>query len=385
MKPLAARMQDIQPFHVMEVLARARAMEATGRSIIHMEIGEPDFPTVGGIVQAGIDGLRRGYTHYTPALGLPELRQAIAASYPEDARPEPGRVCVTPGASGALQLIFAALIDPGDEVLLADPGYPCNRHFVRLFEGKAVAVPVDAATGYQLNAELIRRHWTANTVAVLLASPSNPTGTVVADEEMARIVRTVDELGGVLIVDEIYHGLIYDSQAVSVLRHSSDVFVINSFSKYYGMTGWRVGWLVAPERYVNAVDKLAQNIFIAPSTPAQYAALAAFGADVGRELERRRQIFRQRRDYLLPALRELGFEIPVTPQGAFYVYADCRRFTDDSYRFAFELLDKAGVAVTPGVDFGFHRPREHLRFSYANTLENLQEGVRRIASYVAAC
>ena len=385
MKPLAARMQDIQPFHVMEVLARARAMEATGRSIIHMEIGEPDFPTAGGIVQAGIDGLRRGYTQYTPALGLPALRQAIAVSYPEDARPEPGRVCVTPGASGALQLIFAALIDPGDEVLLADPGYPCNRHFVRLFEGKAVAVPVDAATGYQLTAELIRRHWTANTVAVLLASPSNPTGTVVADEEMARIVRTVDELGGVLIVDEIYHGLIYDWQAVSVLRHSSDVFVINSFSKYYGMTGWRVGWLVAPERYVNAVDKLAQNIFIAPSTLAQYAALAAFGADVGRELERRRRIFEQRRDYLLPALRELGFEIPVTPQGAFYLYAGCRRFTDDSYRFAFELLDKAGVAVTPGMDFGFHRPQEHLRFSYANTLENLQEGVRRIASYVAAC
>jgi aspartate/methionine/tyrosine aminotransferase len=382
MTPRATRLSKIEPFHVMDILARARAMEAQGRSIIHMEIGEPDFPTAPAIVQAGIAALLAGRTHYTPALGLPELRAAIAASYPAQARPDAGRVAVTPGASGALQLIFAALINPGDQVLMADPGYPCNRHFVSLFEGEPRAIPVDASTRYQLNADLVHRHWTGRTVAVLLASPSNPTGTIIAPDEMAQIARAVEERGGVLIVDEIYHGLVYEEEAVTALSHSQNLFVVNSFSKYYGMTGWRLGWLVAPASYIPAIDKLAQNIFLAASTPAQYAALAAYDAGVQQELQKRRDIFRDRRDFLLPALRELGFEIPLVPQGAFYLYADCSRFTDDSQAFALRLLEQAGVAITPGLDFGSHRAARHVRFSYANTLDNLREGVSRLRGYL---
>ncbi len=382
MMHFARRLSRIEPFHVMDILARARAMEAQGRSIIHMEIGEPDFSTAPAIAQAGIAALDAGHTHYTPALGLPELRAAIAASYPVNARSDTARVIVTPGASGALQLIFAALINPGDQVLMADPGYPCNRHFVSLFEGEPRAIPVDAATGYQLNADLVRRHWTERTVAVLLASPSNPTGTLVPSNEMARIAQAVEERDGVLIVDEIYHGLVYGEEAVTALTHSPNLFVVNSFSKYYGMTGWRLGWLVAPASYVPAIDKLAQNFFLAASTPAQYAALAAFDAGVQQELQRRRDIFRDRRDYLLPALRDLGFEIPLVPQGAFYLYADCSRFTDDSQAFALKLLEQAGVAITPGLDFGSHGAARHVRFSYANTLENLREGVSRLRNYL---
>jgi aspartate/methionine/tyrosine aminotransferase len=382
MKPSAKRLAGIAPFHVMDILARARAMEAQGRSVIHLEIGEPDFPTADGIVRAGIEALNAGHTHYTPALGLPELRAAIAASYPAQARPDAGRVAVTPGASGALQLIFAALVDPGDQVLMADPGYPCNRHFVRLFGGEPVSIPVDASTAYQLNADLIRRHWTARTVAVLLASPSNPTGTLIAADELAEIVRTVEQLGGVLIVDEIYHGLVYEGAAVTALAHSPELFVVNSFSKYYGMTGWRLGWLVAPPAYVPAIDKLAQNIFLASNTPAQHAALAAFAPAVRRELERRREVFRERRDFLLPALRQLGFGIPLIPQGAFYLYADCTRFTDDSQAFARDLLERTGVAITPGLDFGSHRAAGHVRFSYANTIDRLREAVSRMRDYL---
>ncbi len=379
---LAHRLEAIQPFYVMDILARARALERQGRSIIHMEIGEPDFPTPARIVEAGVAALRAGRTHYTQAVGLPELRQAIASSYAPDARPDPVRVIVTPGASGALALAFAALLDPGDQVLLADPGYPCNRHLVRLFEGEAVSIPVEASTDYQLTADHIRRYWSSRTVAVLLASPSNPTGTLVPEHELQRIVQTVTELGGVLIVDEIYHGLTYGVAARSALCNSPDVFVLNSFSKYYGMTGWRLGWLVAPSAYVPAIDRLAQNLFLASSTVAQYAALAAFDPLVQTELEDRRREFAGRRGYLLPALRALGFGIPVVPQGAFYLYADCSRFTRDSQAFAQALLEQQGVAITPGLDFGEHRARQHVRFSYANTLESLREGVRRIEAYL---
>jgi len=382
MTPIANRMAGIAPFHVMDILARARLLEAQGRSIVHMEIGEPDFPTAAPIVEAGIAALRTGHTHYTPSLGLPALRAAIAASYQEQARPDPARVVVTPGSSGALTLVFGVLINPGDEVLMADPGYPCNRHFVRLFEGRATLVPLDASTSYQLTAELIRQHWTSGTRAVLVSSPSNPTGTLVPDVEMAEIVRTVRELGGVLIVDEIYHGLTYGMQTKSALHYSADVFVVNSFSKYYGMTGWRVGWLVAPAEYVEAIDRLTQNIFLAASTPAQHAALAAFQPEVLAELDRRRDEFRARRDFLLPALRALGFDIPVTPEGAFYLYADLSRLASDSDDFARRLLEEAGVAITPGLDFGLHAPKRHVRFSYANTPAQLQEGVRRIAAFL---
>lgn len=367
----------------MDVLARARALEAQGRSIIHMEIGEPDFPTAPAIVQAGIAALTAGRTHYLPALGLDELRVAIAASYGADARPDPGRVVLTPGASGALTLALAALLDPGDQVLVSDPGYPCNRHFVRLFEGEPIPVPVGAETRFQLTADLIRAYWTDRTVAVLLSSPSNPTGTLVAADELERIVQTVAELGGVLIADEIYHGLTYGVAAVSAAACSPDVFVVNSFSKYYGMTGWRLGWLIVPGAYLSAVEKLAQNIFIAANTPAQYAALAALDAEVSLEHERRRRLFQERRDYLLPAVRALGFDVPVTPDGAFYIYADCSRFAADSRRFALDLLTGAGVAVTPGLDFGRHRSERYIRLAYTTAQENLEEAVRRLATAVA--
>ncbi|MFQ6021317.1 MAG: aminotransferase class I/II-fold pyridoxal phosphate-dependent enzyme [Acidiferrobacterales bacterium] len=379
----AERLADIQPFQVMAVLARAHELEAQGRSIIHMEIGEPDFPTAPGIVQAAIDAMQAGHTHYLPALGLPALRARIAEAYPSAARPEMERVVVTPGASGALQLIFAALLSPGDQILVADPGYPCNRHFVRLFEGEAIAIPVDAGTSYQLTADLVRKYWTPRTVGVLVSSPSNPTGTLVRDDQMADIVRAADELGGRLIVDEIYRGLTYDVEVQTALAHSQDVFVVNSFSKYYGMTGWRVGWLVVPQDYLSAIDKLAQNIFISTGTPAQYAALAALNDDVDRELRRRVGVFRERRDFLLPALRSLSFDIAVTPQGAFYLYADCSRFTSDSHAFALDVLEKIGIAITPGLDFGRNRPERYVRFSYANTLDNLKEGVRRLSEYLS--
>lgn len=382
MNPIANRMAEIESFHVMAILARARALEAQGRSIVHMEIGEPDFPTAAPIVEAGIAALRAGHTQYTPALGLPSLRSAIAASYPEEEPVDPARVVVTPGSSGALTLVFGVLINPGDEVLLADPGYPCNRHFVRLFEGHATLVPVNASTSYQLTSNLIRQHWTSTTRAVLVSSPSNPTGTLVPDTEMAEIVRTVRELGGVLIVDEIYHGLTYGVRARSASRFSENVFVVNSFSKYYGMTGWRVGWLVAPAEYIEAIDRLAQNIFLAASTPAQHAALAAFQPEVLTELNRRRDAFHARRNYLLPRLRELGFVIPVTPEGAFYLYADSSRLSADSDDLAQRLLEEAGVAITPGRDFGAHAPKRHVRISYANTQAQLQEGVRRIATFL---
>lgn len=366
----------------MEILAKARAMEAAGRPVIHMEIGEPDFPTADGIVRAGIAALEHGKTHYTPALGLPELRQAIAKRYPPEARPDPSCVVVTPGGSGALQLILAALVNPGDEVLIADPGYPCHRHFVRLFEGRAVAVPVGPDTGFQLSADSIRRHWTPRTVAVLLVSPSNPTGTLVADEELMAIVETVRELGGRLIVDEIYHGLTYGANVRSVLAHARDVFVLNSFSKYYGMTGWRLGWLVAPEEYVDGIERLAQNIFIAAATPAQYAALRAFDPDVIAELDRRRDIFRERRDFLLPALQDLGFKVPVTPEGAFYIYADCSALSTDSEALARDVLEQTAVALTPGSDFGTHEPKRYLRVSYATDLDKLREAVERLQAYL---
>lgn len=381
----AARLDAIAPFQVMEVLARARSLEAQERSVIHLEIGEPDFPTADGIVRAGIRALEAGRTSYLPALGLDALRKAIAGSYPAAFRPDPSRVIVTPGASGALLLALAAFVNPGDRVLLADPGYPCNRHFVRLLEGEPQPVPVGPETNYQLRAEELNAHWSDRTVAALVASPANPTGTLVPREEMAEIVRTVAARGGALVVDEIYHGLTYDGDAESALALSPDVIVVNSFSKYYGMTGWRIGWLVAPPEYVPALERLAQNLYISVSTPAQYAALAAFEPEVQAELERRRALFRTRRDFLVPALRELGFGVPVQPQGAFYVYADCRRFSDDSEAFAREVLTATGVAVTPGIDFGEHEARRHVRFSYANTLANLEEAVRRLRAYLAQC
>ena len=384
MSLIAERMGRIAPFHVMDLLARARKFESEGRSIIHMEIGEPDFDTPAPVVAAGQRALAAGETHYTPARGLPALRQLIANFYRERyaAAVDAERIVITPGSSGALQLVLSVLINPGESVLMADPGYPCNRHFVELVEGRPVAVPVGPETGYQLTPELVEAAWRPDTKAVLIASPSNPTGTLVDDGEMQRLLETVRQLGGVLIVDEIYQGLIYGQAGGTALRYGEDLFVINSFSKFFGMTGWRLGWLVAPEAFVDPIDRLAQNIFLSAPTLSQHAALSAFNEETLAILEQRRQAFETRRDFLLPALRELGFTIPVTPQGAFYLYAGCEGLTDDSQRFALELLEQAGVAVTPGLDFGSNRPEAHLRFAYTTDLSKLAEGVERIRSFL---
>lgn len=380
----ARRMADIQPFHVMALLARAREFEAQGRSIIHMEIGEPDFPTPQPVIDAGIRALQQGNIHYTPALGLPQLREAIAAFYLKryGLRLSPARIIVTPGASGALLLALGTLINPGEKVLMSDPGYPCNRHLVRLLESFPIGIGTDAATGYQLTPELIAKHWDDKTAVVMIASPANPTGTLVDPASLRVIVEKVQALGGRLIADEIYHGLVYQGEAATALSVSDEVFVINSFSKYFGMTGWRLGWLVAPETFVRDADKLAQNIFLAASTPAQHAALAAFQPETIAILEQRRVEFQRRRDYLLPALRNLGLDVPINPQGAFYLYADCSRFTQNSETFAWEVLEHAGVAITPGVDFGNYGAKHHVRFAYTTSLENLREGVRRLEAFL---
>jgi aspartate/methionine/tyrosine aminotransferase len=387
-------MRDIQPFHVMALLAEARQREAAGQDIIHMEVGEPDFPTPQPIVEAGIRALQAGQTKYTAARGLPALREAIADYYASrfGVNLSPERILITPGASGALQLVLGALINPGDEVLMTDPGYPCNRHFVRLFEGVASAIPVGADTAYQLTPAHIQQHWSVNTRAVMLATPANPTGTVLSMAQLTALYTAVQARGGQLIVDEIYQGLTYGVPDVTALAVDADnIWVINSFSKYFGMTGWRLGWVVAPEWAVEALDRLAQNVFLAASTPAQYAALAAFTPEALGIMEEQRQELQRRRDCLLPALRELGFVIGAEPQGAvigaepqgaFYVYADSARFGDDAQRLSRAMLDKTGVVFTPGLDFGSHQAATHVRFAYTTEVARLEQAVERLARHL---
>ena len=388
LSPLPSRRsRDIQAFQVMDLLHRARALEAAGRDIIHLEIGEPDFPTPPTICAAAQDFLAGGKVPYTSTPGLPALRETIAADYGQrfGARVDASQIILTPGASGALMLALAATTDPGDEWLMADPCYPCNRQLVRTFEGRAVMLPVSADTRFQPTAEQVARAWTPRTRGLIVASPSNPTGTLLDTDELAALHAVVAERGGVLIVDEIYQGLTYGVPASSALVQplSDSSFVINSFSKYYGMTGWRLGWLVAPPARVRDVEKLAQHFFIAAPTVAQYAALAAFTPDTLTELERRRAAFDARRLALLPRLRALGFEIACEPQGAFYIYAGLRDvahpLAHDSAAFAQDLMERAGVVMTPGLDFGDHHPRDHVRIAYTTDLARLHEAADRIA------
>jgi aspartate/methionine/tyrosine aminotransferase len=382
---VAARMSDITAFEAVELLTKARQLEAQGRSIIHMEVGEPDFPTPEPIIQAGMQVLQQGVIHYTPALGIPALREAISRWYATryQVKVPPERIIVTTGGSGALLLALGVLLSPGDEVLMGDPGYPCNRHFVRALEGRAKLIPTEAQSAYQLTAAMVEEHWSASTTAVIIASPSNPTGTMVTYADMRFIAETVHARGGRLIVDEIYHGLTYGFDAPTALAISDEIFILNSFSKYFQMTGWRIGWLVAPKAYVREIEKLAQNLFISPPYLAQCAALAAFLPETLALTEARRVEFQQRRDFLLPALTRLGFSIPVTPAGAFYLYTDCSRFSTDSFTFAEALLNQAGVALTPGRDFGHNAPERYLRITYTTSLDNLQEGVERIRQFLA--
>jgi aspartate/methionine/tyrosine aminotransferase len=383
---LASRMAQIAPFHVMDVMARAQALEAEGRSIVHLEVGEPDFATAEPILDAGRRFLSGGHVHYTAALGLAELREAISGHYQRryGLAVEPDRIVVTAGASGALLLALGVLVNPGDEWLLPDPGYPCNRHFVRLLEGRPVALPVTAAANYQPTAEQLAESWTPRTRGLLVASPANPTGTLLDHETLAALAQVVATRGATLLVDEIYHGLTYGIAARSALEISDEIFVINSFSKYFGMTGWRLGWLVAPRRYVREIEKLAQNFYIAPSTVAQHAALAAFDSATTTILETRREEFSMRRDVLLPGLRKLGFEIAAEPRGAFYVYADSNALAADSFTLSLELLAHAGVAATPGLDFGSNAPHRHMRFAYTVERSQIEEGLARMTEFLGS-
>lgn len=379
------RTEDINPFHVMDILAQAKQLEAQGQDIIHMEVGEPDFDTPQPIIDAGIAALRQGKTHYTPALGLPDLRQSIADWYQSHygIKVASDRIVVTPGASGALLLIMGALLERDQKVLLADPGYPCNRNFARFVEGKAQSIAVDASSNYQLTAHHINDYWGNDTELALVASPSNPTGTVLSRQDLSELAAAIKSKRGHLVVDEIYHGLTYDDiETPTVLSVDDNAFVINSFSKFFGMTGWRLGWLVVPENYVTVMDKLAQNLYLAAPTMSQYAALAAFTPETLALLEKRRSLFEQRRNSLIPALESLGLEVKAIPQGAFYIYADCSQLLNkqfpDSMALCKHWLQQAGVAVTPGDDFGHHFAKQHIRFAYTTNEQRLLEAIERI-------
>ena len=383
MSNLARRMAAITPFRVVDVMEAAWAAERAGRNIIHLEVGEPDFGTPGPVVEAASKAIADGRVRYTSSLGIPELREAISGYYADrfgvdvPAR----RIVVTPGASGALLLALAATIDRDDQVLLADPGYPCNRNLIRLCEGDPVSIPVGALTNYQLTAELVSQGWKTRTKGVLLATPSNPTGTMVPPGELAAIAAEAQRRGGVCFVDEIYGELVYDRAPATVLASTDEVFVINSFSKTFGMTGWRLGWMVCPAWALRAIESLSQNAFIAAPAPAQYGGLAAFSPEVWATVEERRQAFAARRDVLVDGLRATGFGVPVMPQGAFYIYARSDTLDGDSMRLAHRLLDEAGVAAVGGLDFGDHEPEAHMRFSYTTSLDQITEAVGRLTAW----
>jgi aspartate/methionine/tyrosine aminotransferase len=383
---LAARVDAIQPFYVMELAKEAAVLERLGRDIIHMGIGEPDFTAPRPVIEAATHALRRGVTQYTSALGVPALREAIAAHYQQvyGITVDPARIVVTAGASAALLLACAALVDRDDEVLMPDPSYPCNRHFVAAAEGKPVLVPSGPAERFQLTAADVERLWNERTRGVLLASPSNPTGTSIEPDELKRIVSAVRARGGFTIVDEIYQGLSYDAPPVSALSFGEDVITVNSFSKYFNMTGWRLGWLVVPPAIVSAFEKLAQNLFICASALAQHAALACFEPDTIAIYEGRRLEFKRRRDFIAPALESLGFSVPVMPDGAFYVYADCTHVAHpaagNSAALTEAMLHDAGIVLVPGLDFGTHAPQTYIRLSYATAYPKLEEAVERLGT-----
>jgi aspartate/methionine/tyrosine aminotransferase len=381
---LARRNAEIAPFRVVEVMEAAWKLERSGRSVVWLVAGEPDFGTPRAVLEAAAKWADHGRVHYTPSLGIPSLRSAISRSYQErysvDIAPE--RIAVTTGASGALLMALAATVDPGREILLTDPGYPCNRSFIRLYDGRVRGIPVDVSSNYQLTAALVGAAWTHQTAGVLLATPSNPTGTIVPPDELAAIADVVAAHRGVLYVDEIYGELVYDRTPTTVLSHTHDAFVINSFSKTYGMTGWRLGWMVMPEWALDAVATLAQKMYISPPAPPQHGALAVFQPEVWNVVEERRAAFQARRDLLVGGLRDIGFGVPILPQGAFYVYADCSAFDDDSSVFARRLLADAGVAVTPGNDFGINAAERYVRMSYTTGIDQIGEALERMGAYL---
>ncbi|QNN58649.1 pyridoxal phosphate-dependent aminotransferase [Diaphorobacter ruginosibacter] len=390
----SSRAERIEPFYVMEV---AKAAQALGREVagtdhpmIFLNIGEPDFTAPPLVQEAADRAVRSGITQYTNALGLEALREKISQWYLDrfGVNVAPNRIVVTAGASAALQLACLALIEHGDEILMPDPSYPCNRHFVSAAEGTAVLIPTTAEERYQLSADKVEAAWGAKTRGVLLASPSNPTGTSIAPDELRKIHKVVKQRGGITIIDEIYLGLSYDETfGQSALAIDDDIISINSFSKYFNMTGWRLGWMVVPEAMVPVVERLAQNLFICASTISQHAALACFEEDSIAEYERRRAQFKARRDYFIPALDALGLSVPVMPDGAFYAWADCTQAAQKlgvsgSWDFAFELMKRAHLAITPGRDFGTADTGRFVRFSTANSMTQLQESIRRLQQLI---
>lgn len=391
----SARAEKIEPFYVMEIAKAAQQLAQqvadSPQPMIFLNIGEPDFTAPALVQQAAITAVQQGSTQYTNALGLQALREAISGWYASrfGVHVPERRIIVTAGASAALQLACLALIAPGDEILMPDPSYPCNRHFVCAAEGQATLIPADAVTRFQLSIEQVRQHWDHATRGVLLASPSNPTGTSVDPTQLRQIHEFVHAKGGITIVDEIYLGLSYDSVfGQTALAISDDIISINSFSKYFCMTGWRLGWMVVPDAMVPVVERLAQNLFICASTVAQHAALACFAPPSIAEYERRRAEFKARRDFFLPALQALGFEIPVMPDGAFYAWADCSKLchklgVQGSWDFAYALMEHAHLAVTPGRDFGHADTANYVRFSTANAMPQLQEAVARMTRLLA--
>ena len=364
----------------MDVLARAHQLEAAGRRVIHMEIGEPDFTAAPRVVEAAVRALRDGRSAYTATLGLPALREAIAVHYESgfSKKITPDRIAITSGASGGLLLTLALYVNPGDEILVPDPGYPGYRHMVRAFEGVARALRVSAASNFQPTLAMLRAAWGPRTRGLLLGSPSNPTGTVVSKTELAKMARFIAARGGVLIVDEIYQGLVYGDKPVTALGLPGEVAIVNSFSKYFCMTGWRLGWVVLPQKRVREFEKLAQHLFISAPTIAQHAALACFDSESMKIFEARRLEFQRRRNFLLPALERAGLNVPAHPSGAFYLYAEC---PGNGKRFALDLLEKEGVAATPGIDFGAHATQRYVRFAYTRAMADLEEAAERIRRY----
>ncbi|NBW54258.1 MAG: pyridoxal phosphate-dependent aminotransferase [Betaproteobacteria bacterium] len=393
---ITQRAQRIEPFYVMEMAKAAQRIanevKHTERPMVFLNIGEPDF-TAPPLVQAAAErAIQDGRTQYTNALGLEALRERISAWYATrfGVQVPARRIVVTAGASGALLLACMALIEEGDEVLMPDPSYPCNRHFVSAAQGRAVLLPTDAAQRFQLSAAQVQTHWGKQTRGVLLASPSNPTGTSVAAAELKAIHNEVQQHGGITLVDEIYLGLSYDdAYGQTALAIDDQIISINSFSKYFNMTGWRLGWLVVPDALVPVMERLAQNLFICPSTVAQHAALACFEADSLGVYEERRAAFKVRRDRFIPQLNAMGLTVPILPDGAFYAWADCRDACrrlglQDSWAFAEHLMQYAHVAVTPGRDFGVHTPGDYVRFSTASSLQDLNTAAKRIQSLLEA-
>ena len=387
---ISARAQKVEPFYVMEVAKAASSLAETvahtDSPMIFLNIGEPDFTAPPLVQEAAEKAIRDGATQYTQALGLMPLRERISEWYTTrfGVSVPTGRIVVTAGASAALHLACLALIEAGDEILMPDPSYPCNRHFVSVAEGKAVLVPTTSQERFQLSGAKVQSAWNAQTRGVLLASPSNPTGTSIHPDELRRIHEVVSARGGVTLIDEIYLGLSYDVRyGQTALALDDQIISINSFSKYFNMTGWRLGWMVVPETLVGTIERLAQNLFICPSTVSQMAALACFEPASLAEYERRRTEFKARRDYFIPALNALDLDVPVMPDGAFYAWADCSKACQklgvkDSWDFAFELMKRAHVAVTPGRDFGTDQTRNFIRFSTANSMAQLQEAIARL-------